>query len=859
MKLKILSILTALFFTQYTRASIIITVNQPTYLTDSTIAVSAGVTSTFDLSSITAAIGAVQTNLSAAGGSFSGTLYKPGGFTLNDSLTLVVIATDVLDNKDTAVLKFLFKRPATPYNIIVDSPLSSTVARPMIHIKATFSNGLSNHSQYQISGEIWPSDNQIVFTIDTGSFSGADTVIDKIVDLSAYQGRNINIKFVGKNSIPDTTVTRTKTIFVDASPALEEVYTSPEGNYLVDFNFNRLVYVKQDTTIQTVDLDDHSVKNGPAGYRYYSPNDLFLTPYFPILIGTALATKRGAIFKATMPDDPSHLNPGLYDLNGDTTYTIVERTPELTGGGLYAAVSGNYAGYTFYGPPSGFPLGFRLRNLITLHDSLINSFERIGGGMPFEDGSAVYSDDINIYKYSASGTTTQLTHNTTGSYFGPFSDGKLIAYSGGDGIHIMDGIVDTLLSTGYSTDYNVKNGYVVYPKKGTFFNQKTLWIKDSTGASHQASIFSTDNSLDALGDSGKLVYHIDFFNPTDFDPSPRFPDYSVRQYVDNNLVTRAISSGLGKAYYYNGNFYVGIGRSLFRVNTGIGGDTVTTVSKTFKVDSLYTFAATDFSSAFKGPGDLITVKITALPSHGRLILSNNAVPVNTEIGRTMVSSLTYTPAPGFNGSDTMRWNGSSGAAYAARDTLLVLTAGTVLPITLLNFTATALDKLNQLNWQTAQENNSAYFDVERSTDGQHFTSLGTVGAKGNSSIVQTYSYSDVQPLQGITYYRLKMVDKDGNFKYSTIKSLSRNDVTFAASLYPNPTHNTASLLITSDRQQQVTIQLVDMAGNILITTPFVANTGTTIKEIDIKGLTNGIYTIRISGTNGNTVLKLLKQ
>ena len=84
-----------------------------------------------------------------------------------------------------------------------------------------------------------------------------------------------------------------------------------------------------------------------------------------------------------------------------------------------------------------------------------------------------------------------------------------------------------------------------------------------------------------------------------------------------------------------------------------------------------------------------------------------------------------------------------------------------LPIKLLGFTATKEGSKNLLQWTTVQEVNSSYFEVERSGDGVNYKAIGQVNGAGNSSVAKNYSLVDAKPVNGMNYYRLKMVDKDG--------------------------------------------------------------------------------------------------
>ena len=119
-----------------------------------------------------------------------------------------------------------------------------------------------------------------------------------------------------------------------------------------------------------------------------------------------------------------------------------------------------------------------------------------------------------------------------------------------------------------------------------------------------------------------------------------------------------------------------------------------------------------------------------------------------------------------------------------------------LPVTLLDISATVVQKNVLVKWQTSQEINTSHFNVERSTDGQRFLSIGSVVAAGNSSSLRKYSFTDQQPLPGTYYYRVKMVDIDGSYKYSDVVRIIF-DATQNISVYPNPVIFIATISVTT--------------------------------------------------------------
>ncbi|WP_170916740.1 polysaccharide lyase [Dyadobacter psychrophilus] len=96
---------------------------------------------------------------------------------------------------------------------------------------------------------------------------------------------------------------------------------------------------------------------------------------------------------------------------------------------------------------------------------------------------------------------------------------------------------------------------------------------------------------------------------------------------------------------------------------------------------------------------------------------------------------------------------------------------TPLPVTLASFTAAKLGLVSQLKWSTAQEVNAERFVIQRSSNAKNWQNVGEKMAIGASSNLINYAFTDQKPVKGTSYYRLKIVDKDQTFAYSSIKSL----------------------------------------------------------------------------------------
>ena len=170
----------------------------------------------------------------------------------------------------------------------------------------------------------------------------------------------------------------------------------------------------------------------------------------------------------------------------------------------------------------------------------------------------------------------------------------------------------------------------------------------------------------------------------------------------------------------------------------------------------------------------------------------------------------------------------------------------VFPLTLLNFQASLSNNTVNCNWQTANEINTSYFIVQHSADGVKFTNLGKVYASGNSSTNRSYSFMDHSPSNGINYYRLQMVDKDGKFTYS--KTIPINILIKSSFvIYPNPVKNNLFIQVQHAVAEQATLQIMDMQGKIVQQKNYQFMAGVTTLSMNTASLATGSYFIIIKG------------
>lgn len=174
----------------------------------------------------------------------------------------------------------------------------------------------------------------------------------------------------------------------------------------------------------------------------------------------------------------------------------------------------------------------------------------------------------------------------------------------------------------------------------------------------------------------------------------------------------------------------------------------------------------------------------------------------------------------------------------------------VLPVTLVQFKATYNGIAVELSWVTATEQNSDHFEIQRSIDGQQFTTIGIVAAAGNSSSSKDYSFTDGLPYNGNNYYRLKMVDIDNHFEYSVVILVKSNDTKKGITVYPNPVKDYMQMAWNNMERGTYTVDILLPTGQLLKSYRMAINdpyqSVLIYRESNWKA---GIYLLRISSSN----------
>jgi len=166
-----------------------------------------------------------------------------------------------------------------------------------------------------------------------------------------------------------------------------------------------------------------------------------------------------------------------------------------------------------------------------------------------------------------------------------------------------------------------------------------------------------------------------------------------------------------------------------------------------------------------------------------------------------------------------------------------------LPIELLAFHVIEWNDAVRFMWTTASETNNDYFSIERSDDGRDWVVVLRVDGAGNSSTPIDYVAVDPEPQPGLSYYRLKQTDYDGQYSYSQIEAVTfESQVENKVLIFPNPT--SGQITIVANDKEMAEFGVFDLQGGDLSHRINLNRNNTGNYTADLSALPSGVYTIR---------------
>jgi hypothetical protein len=184
-------------------------------------------------------------------------------------------------------------------------------------------------------------------------------------------------------------------------------------------------------------------------------------------------------------------------------------------------------------------------------------------------------------------------------------------------------------------------------------------------------------------------------------------------------------------------------------------------------------------------------------------------------------------------------------------TCVIPPSGAPLPVTLSSFTAARNTTGSvHLRWETSMELNAAAFTIQKKINGV-FVDVATVKA-ANLAGGSKYSHTDADASRNGIEYRLKSTDLDGSFTQSEIRTVKGMDVSMEVKIYPVPTRNNATVLL-SETYEKAVVQVTDNSGRTIRTIDLVKSNSTILKN-----LIPGVYIVKVTDVStGASVSKKL--
>jgi hypothetical protein len=233
-------------------------------------------------------------------------------------------------------------------------------------------------------------------------------------------------------------------------------------------------------------------------------------------------------------------------------------------------------------------------------------------------------------------------------------------------------------------------------------------------------------------------------------------------------------------------------------------------------------------------------------------ISGNACFHILQNAQLNASSFTFNPEIGacIDASATTDGSGTWGNASVFTN---CSSCSIALPIELLSFNVSLENNIVKTFWTTVSEINSDYYTLEKSRDAINWVKFSEQTGAGNSNSILNYSDIDNNPFQGISYYRLKQTDFDGQFEYSKVRSVNiKSKGDSRIKIFPNPTES--QITIAGNKYELDYVKIYNTLGQDVTRFTYQINSDKSKLTIDLSELSEGMYYVKTKTTT-NKVYK----
>jgi hypothetical protein len=244
-------------------------------------------------------------------------------------------------------------------------------------------------------------------------------------------------------------------------------------------------------------------------------------------------------------------------------------------------------------------------------------------------------------------------------------------------------------------------------------------------------------------------------------------------------------------------------------------------------------------------GDTYSASLVAAPSSGTLVLNPNG-------------TFSYSPAALFiSGTITFSYKIiESGASPATSNTATVTLSYSImaiLPMKLISFNAVVEGSIVKISWKVDDNQTGNYFELEKSADGKHFTSINKVFVQPGTG-VKNYASGD-QLSSGDVYYRIKMVNRDLTISYSKVVVLKNGDSPAEVQIFNNPASSTLNISFERGKESNSTISVYSISGVKVYEYKLITTKGVNKVSIPVQSLQHGTYVLVIDSVQSKKFIK----
>ena len=196
---------------------------------------------------------------------------------------------------------------------------------------------------------------------------------------------------------------------------------------------------------------------------------------------------------------------------------------------------------------------------------------------------------------------------------------------------------------------------------------------------------------------------------------------------------------------------------------------------------------------------------------------------------------------------------ANAGSFAENRFRIVFKPSAPLPVTFTSISAAEQSGKIAVEWKVNNQLNIRSYSIEKSRDGRSFTAVGTQSARGSSTVEITYNWMDAQVDAGANYYRIKSVDANGQYKFTTVVKVILGKMNPSVTVSPNPVSGSVmNLQLVNQVRGRYGVRLTNSTGQSVYSAITEYNGGNTTQSYQLPaGLNKGVYQLEVTGPDNN--------